>query len=70
MTSAAARARERGRGGNPAPGTAVAVRLATALVQDGRGTEVRAALNEGGAKKVSDLNGKSLDGFLAIARGL
>lgn len=55
---------------NSEDGKAEAVRLATALVQDGRGTEVRAALNEVGAKKVSDLNGKSLDGFLAIARGL
>lgn len=51
-------------------GKAEAVRLATSLVQEGRGTEVRSALNEVGAKKVSDLNGKSLDGFLAIARGL
>lgn len=51
-------------------GKAEAVRLATSLVQDGRGAEVRSALNEVGAKKVSDLNGKSLDGFLAIAREL
>lgn len=51
-------------------GKSEAVRLATKLVQDGRGTEVRNALKEVGAKKVSDLDGKSLDGFLAIAREL
>lgn len=49
---------------------AEAVRLATALVHDGRGAEIRNALKEVGAKKVSDLDGKSLDGFLAIAREL
>ena len=49
---------------------AEAVRLATALVHDGRGAEVRNALKEVGAKKVSDLSGKSLTGFIAIAKDL
>lgn len=49
---------------------AEAVRRATELVHDGRGTEVRAALKEVDAKKVGDLKGDSLEGFLKIVRGL
>ena len=49
---------------------AEAVRLATALVHDGRGAEVRAALKSVDAKKVSDLKGASLTGFLAAVREL
>ena len=49
---------------------AEAVRLATALVHDGRGAEVREALKKVDAKKVSDLKGESLSGFLAAVREL
>lgn len=49
---------------------AEAVRLATALVHDGRGAEVREALKAVDAKKVSDLKGESLSGFLAAVREL
>lgn len=49
---------------------AEAVRRATELVHDGRGTEVRAALKEVDAKKVGDLKGDALEGFLKIVRGL
>ena len=49
---------------------AEAVRLATALVHDGRGAEVREALKSVDAKKVSDLKGASLTGFLAAVREL
>lgn len=49
---------------------AEAVRLATALVHDGRGAEVRSALKAVDAKKVTDLKGESLTGFLAAVREL
>ena len=49
---------------------AEAVRLATALVHDGRGAEVREALKSVDAKKVSDLKGAALTGFLAAVREL
>lgn len=51
-------------------GKSEAIRLATSLVHDGRGVEVRDALKEVGAKKVSDLNGKTTGAFLAIVRSL
>ena len=47
-----------------------AVRLATALVQDGRGTEVRAVLKELDVKRVSDLKGDALDSFIKSASEL
>lgn len=47
-----------------------AVRLATELVHQGRGAEVRSALKAVDAKKVSDLKGASLTGFLAAVREL
>lgn len=47
-----------------------AVRLATALVHDGRGSEVREALKAVDAKKVSDLKGESLTAFLTAVRAL
>lgn len=47
-----------------------AVRLATALVQDGRGTEVRGVLKELDAKRVSDLKGAALDSFIKSAAEL
>ena len=47
-----------------------AVRLATALVQDGRGTEVRGVLKELDAKRVSDLKGDALASFIKSAAEL
>lgn len=47
-----------------------AVRLATSLVHDGRGADVRGALKAVDAKKVTDLKGEALTGFLAAVREL
>lgn len=56
-------------GDDEAPTMADAVELATELVSDGRSADVKAALAEAGAKRVSELKGAGIATFVNTLRG-
>lgn len=56
-------------GDDEAPTMADAVELATELVSDGRSADVKAALAEVGAKRVSELKGAGIATFVNTLRG-